>query len=441
MTGRVIWDDAAGIDRQATKHLRARHRNVLGELITSVPLPDGIRLAKRYAGLFPAGHPDAAFIARLAAADEELVARVTSAAAGASRSVHPQVTAAAEWLSFGVGAPVLTLTDYGEDDLTRVTMLRDGSWHDIYHGASEHHAVACVDEENVVAVRDGPGHGRVVVHYRRGNAVPVTEGGGLTGMRPAGTAAGYVAGAALQPVALLAGPEVGPGFVDLSPYGIDTAHRLAVAPDGNAVAFGGSTDIAIVDARLEHLIARSVVPLPHGPVRELTFTGPGEIVSCGMNGGLGRWCTGPHEALTLEAVANAPRLTGLYAVPAWGVLVARTGSQDGHCFFDPATLQPADPPRSLAGLQDNPWTLRTVAASADGRFAAVGTLDTTTGFALTVHDFHHPLARLLRPVGSLTGHDHAAIAGTLTGTGGHDADERQALELLRDAAAHRLGGR
>ncbi|WP_405792341.1 hypothetical protein [Streptomyces sp. NBC_01506] len=441
MTGRVIWEDGAGIDRQAAKHLRPRHRNVLGELITSVPLPDGIRLAKWYAALFPPGHPDAAFIARLAGADEELMARVVMTAADASRSVHPLITGAADWLSFGVNAPVLTLTNHGSDRVTRVSMLRDGSWHDFYHGEITHYAVACIDEENVIAVRDSPGHGRMVMHYSPVGSRPVTESGTvLTGMRPVGTAAGFVAGAALGPTALVAGPGLGPGFADLRPFGIETADRLAVSPDGDAVAFGSGTDIVIIDARLERLIARTVVPVPHGPVRELTFTGPDEVVACAMSGGLSRWRIEPHQALVLEAVGKAPRLSGLYAVPAWGVLVGKAGSESRHRFFDPVTLEPAGLPRPLAGLRDRPWNLRTVSASANGRFAAVGTVDPTTGFALTIHDFHHPPARLLRPVASLTAHDHAAIEGALTGTRLSGAGERPALELLRDAAAHRLGG-
>ncbi|WP_329377601.1 hypothetical protein [Streptomyces sp. NBC_01716] len=438
MAGCAIWDDAAGIDRQATRHLRPRHRNVLGELITSVPLADGVRLAKRYAGLFPADHRDAPFVARLAAADEELVARVTATAADASRSVHPLVTGAAEWLSFGVDAPVLTLTGHEADGLTRVALLSGGSWRDVYLGELHHHAVACVDEENVVAVREEPGSGRALVHYRRGDTLHVSHGRALTGMRPAGTAAGFVAGAALGPVAAVAGPELGPGLVDLSTYGIDTAHRLAVAPDGGAVAFGGSTGIVVLDAGLERLIARTVLPVPHGPVRELTFTGAGEVVACGMDGGLSRWRVEPHEALVLAAVGNAPLLTGLFAVPAWGVLVAHVGSEGRHRFFDPVTLGPAGWPRPLMEFRDRLGVLRTVAASANGRFAAVGTLDGRTGFALTVHDFHHPLARLLRPVGSLTSEDHRAVERILGEGHPLGPGERVVLELLEAAAAHRI---
>ncbi|GGJ90512.1 hypothetical protein GCM10011583_22410 [Streptomyces camponoticapitis] len=438
MAGRAIWDDAAGIDRRAAGHLRPRHRNVLGELITSVPLADGVRLAKRYADLFPADHRDAPLLARLTAADEESVMTVTATAADASRSVHPLVTGAAEWLSFGVDAPVLTLTDHEADGRTRVALLSDGSWRDVYLGELHHHAVACVDEENVVAVRDEPGKGRALVHYRRGDTVHVSHGRALTGMRPAGTAAGFVAGAALSPAAAVAGPQLGPGFADLSPFGIDTAHRLAVSPDGGAVAFGGSTDIVVLDARLERLIARTVLPVPHGPVRELTFTGAGELVACGMDGGLSRWRTEPHEALVLAAVGKAPMLTGLYAVPAWGVLVADVGGEARHRFFDPVTLGPADWPRPLMPLRDRPGVLRTVAASANGRFAAVGRLVAGKGFALTVHDFHHPLARLLRPVGSLTAEDHTALGLVLGESGQLGPGERAVLELLEAAAAHRL---
>ncbi|MGR8006952.1 hypothetical protein [Streptomyces hypolithicus] len=173
-------------------------------------------------------------------------------------------------------------------------------------------------------------------------------------------------------------------------------------------------------------------------MRELAFTGPGEVVACAMNGGLSRWRSAPHEALTLAAVGKAPRLSSLCAIAAWGVLAGYAGSEGRHYFFDPVTLHAADAPRPLTEAGHQPEAVRTVAASADGRFAAVGAHAEAGGFILTVHDFHHPLARLLSPVGSLTGDDFEAI-GRAAETFRHGTQEREALELLRDAGAQRPG--
>ncbi|MFD3538935.1 hypothetical protein ACFWUQ_05475 [Streptomyces sp. NPDC058662] len=446
---RMMWDDGPGIDRRAAAHLRAGHRGVLRELITSVPLSDAVRLAKRYGDLFAAGHDGTPLparlaaagegpLARLAAADEALVARAAVRAARASACVHPVITGPAARLSFGVGAPVLTLTSAEPDGATRIAMLRDGDWHDIYRGPLQHDAVACVDEENVIAVRRRPGHRRTLVHYTPDSVSPVAEGAALTGMRPAGTAVGFVAGSALQPAVIVAGPQFAAGIMDLAPWGLDAAHRLAVAPDGLAVAFGGERDIVVTDARAEHLIARTVVPVPRGPVRELVFTGPDTLVACGAGGGLSRWRREPHEALTLEAVGEAPPLGGLCAVPAWGVVAGHAGSEGRYLFFDPVTLDPAGVPRSLTEAGHTPRTVRAVTASADGRFAAVGAYGGVAAPTLTVHDFHHPQAPLLRPLATLTTHNLPAPRDD-AGPAPHDPQDLQALALLRDVLAHRSG--
>ncbi|MFJ7271333.1 hypothetical protein ACIQV3_32625 [Streptomyces sp. NPDC099050] len=446
----VMWDDGPGIDRRAAAHLRDRHRGVLRELITSVPLPDAVRLAQRYGDRFAAGHDGIPLPARLAAAgegplallaaaDEALVVRASDRAAQASVSVHKVVTGAAAWLSFGVGAPVLTLTTVEPDHTTRITMLREGAWHDVYRGPLHHHAVACIDEENVIAVLKESGRGRTLVHYSPGNVRPVAQGVALTGMRPAGTAAGFVAGSALQPTAVVAGPRLAAGIVDLSPLGLDAAHRLAVAPDGHEVAFGGERDVVVTDARAEHLIARTVVPVPNGPVGELVFTGPDTLVACGAGGGLSRWRKEPHEALTLEAVGHAPPLGGLCAIPAWGVVAGHAGGEGRYRFFDPDTLVPADVPRPLRESGHKPRTIRAVTASADGRFAAVGVYGGVAGPTLTIHDFHHPQARLLRPLASLTAHDLTAFRGDDAGSAPRDPEDLRALALLRELVVHRSG--
>jgi hypothetical protein len=264
-------------------------------------------------------------------------------------------------------------------------------------------------------------------------------------MQPAATAAGFVAGSALQPAAVVAGPGLPASIMDLGPFGLINAGRLAVDPTGEAIAFGGD-EVVITDARAEYLVARSVVPVPHGPVRGLAFTTSREVIAGGTDGGLSRWRISHHEALVLEAVGEAPRLSGLFATPAWGVVGGRAGAEGQHCFFDPVTLEPVSPPRPFTEARYDPRLVHAITASADGRFAAVGgylhlnSPDQTLDIVLVVHDFHHPLARVLRPVASLRQSDLDAISRAADDTNRHTDEQRQVLELLRTMTEHRLSG-
>ncbi|MFF4505671.1 hypothetical protein [Streptomyces sp. NPDC001401] len=62
-------------------------------------------------------------------------------------------------------------------------------------------------------------------------------------------------------------------------------------------------------------------------------------------------------------------------------------------------------------------------------------------YSLVVHDFHHPLARVLRPVASLGESDLAEISRAADDTVRRTAEERQVLALLRDVTEDRLRGR
>ncbi|TDC79712.1 hypothetical protein [Streptomyces hainanensis] len=427
---RVAWADARRIDRQVVRYLDGGHVEPLHRLIRSVPLADGVRLARR----LPAPPPDGSALAVLAAADELTVRDAADAAARAVRTDHELRARDAHWLSFGVGDPVLTVTTRERPDLTRITMLDGGTWHDVYRGTLKHHAVGCVDAENVVAVRDDPARGLALVHYAAGTERLVMAGQVLLGTRPAGTAAGFVAGGALTPTVAVAGPDRQPDIMDLARFGLETAAQLAVDPTGQAVAFGDGTAVVVTDARMEHLVARNVVPSPYAPVRGLTFTDPHTLVVGGANGGLSRWRISPHEALALEAIAEAPTLSGLFAIPAWGVIGGRAGGE--HQYFDPDTLAPVTAPRPLLDAGWDPRLIHTVAGSADGRFAVVdGHLDPgpdgAPAPAMAHYDFHHPLARLLRPVGSLDASDLTALADAAADPG---TPHRETLALLHAVA-------
>lgn len=416
----VVWKDAGQIDRRAHRLRSGGHSDALVRLILSVPLPEGVRLAGSIAAYDP-------LIARMAAT-APAVARVAATVAEASTSVHSVMGGRAHRLSFGFGG-ALTLRTVESSGLTRIAMLRSGAWHDVYHGEASHQAVACVDEDNVIAVREHPANGRELVHYARGEEKPVAQSRGILGTLPAATALGFVAGLALQPTALVAGPNLALSMIDMSPFGLAYAHRLAVSPSGDAVAFGGEAEIVITDARLENRVAQSVVPTPYGPVGALCFTSPSEVVAFGRGGGLSRWRISVGEALVLEAVGKSPLLKGVFSVPAWGVIGGHAGSEGHHRFFDPETLSPADPPGALAAF--SPPSLHAVVTSPDGRFAATGGITRERSPALVIHDLHHSLARLLRPAASLDAADLAAIsaaAGACTG------EEREVLELLHTVA-------
>ncbi|MFD5321946.1 hypothetical protein [Streptomyces sp. NPDC127098] len=428
---RTAWADAERIDRQAARYLDGGYTEPLRRLIRSVPLADGVRLARR----LPTPPVDGSALSLLATADERAVRDAADAAARAVRTDHAVRAGAAQWVSFGVGDPVLTVTTLPEPGLTRIMMLDGVTWREIYHGELEHHAVGCVDAENVVAVRDDPARRLALVHYVAGTEKLVMTGQALLGTRPAGTAAGFVAGSGLAPAVAVAGPDREPDIVDLAPFGLEAAARLAVDPTGRAVAFGGTAAVVVTDARMEHLLARNVVPPPHGPVRGLAFTGPDTLVVGGQAGGLSRWRVSPHEALALEGIAEAPRLDGLCAIPAWGVIGGRSGGE--HQYFDPDTLAPVSAPRPLLEAGWNPRLVHTVTGSADGRFAVVdGFLDPgpdgVPAPAMARYDFHHPLARLLRPVGSLDDADLAALAEAAAP--GSGLPHRETLALLHAVA-------
>ncbi|GAA2495532.1 hypothetical protein GCM10010406_34700 [Streptomyces thermolineatus] len=434
---RTAWADAEHIDRQAVRYLDGGHAEPLRRLICSVPPADGVRLAKR----LPAPPADGA-PSLLAAADERAVRDAVDAAALAVRTDHGGLPGATRSLSFGVGDPVLTVTACEETGVTRVLMLDGGTWRDVYRGELKHHAVGCVDAENVVAVRDDPVEGLALVHYAAGEEKTVMTGRVLLGTRPAGTAAGFVAGSGLSPAVVVAGPDRQPDIMGLAPFGLETAARLAVDPTGRAVAFGGSSAVVVTDARMEHLVARNVVPPPYAPVRDLVFTGPDTLVTGGAAGGLSRWRISPHEALALEAIVETPALGGLFAVPAWGVVGGRAGGE--HRYFDPDTLVPVAAPRPLLDAGWNPRLVHTVAGSADGRFAVVdGFLDPgpdgVPARTTALYDFHHPLARLLRPVGSLDESDLTAIADAAAP--GSGVPHRETLALLHAVATAARSGR
>ncbi|MFV0138259.1 hypothetical protein ACLGIH_34865 [Streptomyces sp. HMX87] len=115
-----------------------------------------------------------------------------------------------------------------------------------------------------------------------------------------------------------------------------------------------------------------------------------------------------------------------------------------HRYFDPDTLAPVAAPRPLLDAGWDPRLVHTVAGSADGRFAVVNGFlapkpDGVPAHTMALYDFHHPLARLLRPVGSLNQSDLTALAdATAPGSG---TPHRETLALLHAVATAVRGGR
>ena len=446
---RAVWGDAERIDRQAKQYRAAGQADALERLVLSVPLADAVRLAKRFAGRRRAGLPKQdPMITRLAAADEGVVAWVAADAARESRSVYELVVDSPQWLSFGLGDPVVTLTLYEPPGVTRIAMLRNGNWTDIYRGELEHLAVACIDADNVIAVREDPDDSYALVHYHceTGETRRAVTGHAVAGLRPAATRGGFVAGSMLQPSVVVAGPDAPIDVVDVRPMGLESTRAVAVDPTGEAVAFGGGDRMVVTDSRVTRPLGRCAGPVPHAPIGELAFTGPNRLVATGLDGGMSLWrWTAERESLELEVSVAAPRLSGLVSIPAWGVVGGRNDAEGEYRFFDPATLEPADPPRSFLEAGYRPGFVHAVAASPDGRLAAVGGYlpikpgAKTYDAALVLHDFHHPLARMLRPIVSLDDSDVDAIAYAAGDVYRRSAQERVALELLRDAADYLLG--
>ncbi|MGH3166545.1 MAG: hypothetical protein ACRDN0_11725, partial [Trebonia sp.] len=257
------------------------------------------RLARRYADLTPGDHADAQVLARLTAADEGLICRVAATARRAAQSTY-RVPGPDVRVSFGFRDPVLTVTSFdmalpsSAPGMNRVSMLRDGSWSDVYRGGLRHFPVACIDSGNVVAVRQDDEHGFALVHYAAGREKPVMHGEVTGSMYLEATAAGFMAGFSMPwPAALAAGPGLAPVTADLrSFWPAGGVFALAVNPAGDVVAFGGPS-LALTDAWLDHVVARPSVLLPHGEVRSLAFTGQGELVVSGYLGGLSRWRVQP----------------------------------------------------------------------------------------------------------------------------------------------------
>jgi hypothetical protein len=447
---RAIWGDADRIDRQAKSYRAEGQAEALERLALSVPLADAVRLAKRFAGRRRTGLPKQdPVIARLAAADEGVVAWVAADAARQSSSTHEFVVDSPQWLSFGIGDPVVTLTLYEPPGVTRIAMLRDGKWSDVYRGTLEHLAVVCIDADNVIAVREDPDDSYALVHYNfaSGETRRAVTGHAVAALRPAATRDGFVAGSLLQPSVVVARPEAPIDVVDLRPLGLESTRAVAVDPTGEAVAFGGGDRILVTDCRVTHPLGRCDRPVPNAPLAEIVFTGPSRLVATGADGGLSLWrWVAEREALELETAAAAPRLSGLVSIPAWGVVGGRHDAEGEYRFFDPATLAPTDPPRWFLEAGYRPGFVHAVAAPPSGRFAAVGGYLTgkpaakSHDPALVLHDFDHPLARILRPIASLDDGDVDAIAYAAGDVRRRSAQERMALELLRAAAEHVLGG-
>jgi tetratricopeptide (TPR) repeat protein len=279
----------------------------------------------------------------------------------------------------------------------------------LYRGPVCHGSLACLGAADVVAVRRRPGRGAEpeLVRYGPGGERLLAKGTHLLGLRLAATAHGCVAGLALGPVALTLGPTGRLRQVDLAGWSLARGDRMAVTPAGDRLVLCDGHRLIAADATLTRALAVAAVPQEHAEVSELIFADDDLLVTAGNHGGLMLWRLDGFE---LEPVArrDTVRLSELFAVPDWGVVGAKAGSEDHVYFFDPADgLTPVPAPAIVEGDADR---LSAVLTAPGGRYVLyAGQLDVgarprrrSFDWRTRVHDLHHPGAILGRPLASLT---------------------------------------
>lgn len=309
----------------------------------------------------------------------------------------------------------------------------------LYRGPACHSSFACLSATEVVAVRHRPGRGAdtELVRHGPGGTRVLAQGSRLTGLRVAATDQGCVAGLALFPVAFTLGHTGRLGQVDLQQWGLSRGHRMAVTPGGDRLVLCDGHRLVATDAALTRALAVSAVPQEHAEVSELIFADDDLLVTAGNHGGLMLWRLHGFE---LEPVArrDTVRLSDLFAVPEWGVIGGKAGSEDRVHFFDPADgLAPVAAPTAIVG---DAGRLKAVMTAPGGRYVVYsGQLDVTAplrrrsfDWLTRVHDLHHPGAILQHPLATLADPQLDALSRATAAT------PRQ-RDLLR--LAHALGSR
>ncbi|QNE76377.1 hypothetical protein F0344_18655 [Streptomyces finlayi] len=183
-------------------------------------------------------------------------------------------------------------------------------------------------------------------------------------------------------------------------------NRVAVTPGGDRLVLCDGHRLIATDAALTRALAAAAVPQEHADVSGPIFADDDLLVTAGNHGGLTLWRL---DELGLEPVArrDTVRLSELFAVPEWGVVGGKAGSEARIHFFDPANgLAPVAGPAAVVG---DGGRLKAVMTAPNGRYVVYsGRLDAgepigrrSFAWLTRIHDLHHPGAILQNPLGAL----------------------------------------
>ncbi|MFE4373432.1 hypothetical protein ACFRMN_35395 [Streptomyces sp. NPDC056835] len=400
------------------------------ELVCAAPLADAVRLVRRMPrrGWSPASLSDRELLPWLRATSPRGAgALIAGAAAGATRPLPEDfVLYSAAYGAFAHGGGVLAVAhvvdgpdgpDGGTAETIETLEVDSGLRTVLYRGPVCHASFACLGTDDVVAVRRPTGRraeAELVRHGPGGTRV-LAQGDRLTGLRVAATVGGCVVGLALVPAAFVLGRTGELRQVDLRDWALARGDRMAVTPSGDRMVLCDGHRLIAADSTLTRALAAATVPQGHAEVSDLVFADEDLLVTAGNQGGLMLWRLGGAE---LEPVArrDTVRLSELFAVPAWGVVGGKAGSEDRVHFFDPADgLAPVAAPSAVVGDAGH---LKAVAAAPGGRYVAyAGQLDVTAplrrrsfAWLTRVHDLHHPGALLHRPLAAFGDAERDALA-------------------------------
>ncbi|WP_328885205.1 tetratricopeptide repeat protein [Streptomyces sp. NBC_00316] len=417
----------AALHAEAARLTKLRDWPAYWELVCAAPLADAVRLVRRLPrrGWSPASLSDRELLSWLrATSPRHADPLIADAAVDATRLLPEDLglySAPHSAFAYGGGvlamAHVVTGADRGRAETIETLDLDSGRRTVLHRGPVRHASLACLGTDDVVAVRRRPGRGSEaeLVRHRPGDTRVLAQDHRLTGLRVATTLGGCVVGLALVPAAFVLGRTGQLRQVDLYEWALTCAHRMAVTPAGDRMVLCDGRRLIAADASLTRALAAASVPQGHAQVSDLVFADEDLLVTAGNHGGLMLWRLGGSE---LEPVArrDTVRMSELFAVPAWGVVGGKAGSEDRVHFFDPADgLAPVAAPLAFVGDAGH---LKSVAAAPGGRFVAYsGQLDVTAplrsrsfAWLSRVHDLHHPGALLHRPLAAFGDAELAALA-------------------------------
>lgn len=146
----------------------------------------------------------------------------------------------------------------------------------------------------------------------------------------------------------------------------------------------------------------------------------------------------------------SPTTNDIRAEP-WGI-VGGLVHEGRILYLDAAALSLVATPRAVTGRQI-PRTCHKAVAAPGGRFVVYSghllvddpRYEQSEDLVTAIHDLHHPLSWVNRPPATFSNADLHDLTALLDRSGAPEhtlaPDERQVLELVRDAAAHHLSNR